>query len=136
VKFISVPEKSIDSFALTNALMDGNRAAALEALDVLKFRQTKPEFVMAEISGLFVQLYMTKLFKDNGLSQSEITKAFGASKAYRVADFKVGLFLKAIERLSFEQLKRSLDLCRDADLAMKTYGKRNFEQIEKLVCLL
>ena len=79
---------------------------------------------------------MTKLFKDNGLSQPEITKAFGASKAYRVADFKVGLFLKAIERLSFEQLKRSLDLCRDADLAMKTYGKRNFEQIEKLVCLL
>lgn len=136
IKFISVPEKSLDSFALSNALMDGNRAAALDALDVLKFRQVKVEFIMAEISGLYVHMYLTKLLKANGLSQADITKTFSANKSYKVADFKVGLMICAVEKLSFEQLKRSIDLCREADLAMKTYGKRNFEQIEKLICLL
>ena len=136
IRFVNVPERSFDTFALSNALMDGNRAAALDALDVLKFRQTKVEFIMAEISGLYVHMYMVKLLKENGLAQSDITKIFSASKNYRVADFKVGLFLAAVERMSFAQLIRALDLCRDADLAMKTYGKRNYEQVERLICLL
>ena len=45
-------------------------------------------------------------------------------------------FIKAADKLTEAQLKRALELCLDADLAMKTYAKRDYEQIEKLVCLL
>ena len=127
---MAVPETEFDPFAFSNAAMSGNRAAALEALAVMKFRQVKPEYALAEIAGLYSNMYMAKLLKESGVTQSDIAKII------KVHEFKVGLYLKATEHASLDRLKRSLDLCLDADLAMKTYAKRNYEQIEKLICLL
>ena len=130
IRYVSVPETDFDPFALSNAMLEGNRAQALEALAVAKFRQTKPEFAMYEISSLFHNMYFAKLMKASGATQEEIAKLLS------VHSYKVGLYIKAAEKMTFEQLKRSLELCLDTDLAMKTYGKRNYEQIEKLICLL
>ena len=135
VRFVAVPETDFDPFALSNAAMAGDKAAALNALEVLKFRQVKPEFVMAEMSGLYVALYLTKLLSVEGLSQSEIGIAL-SRKPYSFTDYKAGMYLKAVENLSLDRLKKALELCLDADLAMKTYGKRNYEQVERLICLL
>ena len=130
IKFVAVPETEFDPFAFSNAAMEGNRAAALEALAVMKFRQVKPEYALSEISSLYSNMYLTKLLKQNGATQADISKILG------VHSFKVGLYMKATEKMPLEQLKRALELCLDADLAMKTYGKRNYEQIERLICLL
>lgn len=130
IRFISVPETEFDPFAFSNAAMEGNRAAALEALAVMKFRQVKPEYALSEIAGLYSNMYMSKLLKQSGATQADIAKLL------KIHEFKAGLYLKATEKMTLDQLKRALDLCLDADLAMKTYGKRNYEQIEKLICLL
>lgn len=130
VKFVSVPETDFDQFAFSNAVMAGNRAAALEALAVMKFRQVKPEYALSEISGLYSNMFLVKQLKKSGATQSDI------AKLTKIHEYKVGLYIKATDKISTEQLKRSLELCLDADLAMKTYGKRNYEQIEKLICLL
>lgn len=130
IKFVAVPETEFDPFAFSNAAMQGNRAAALEALAVMKFRQVKPEYALAEIAGLYTKMYLTKLLKKNGATPTDISKLLG------VHSYQVELYTKATDRMSLEQLKRALELCLDADLAMKTYGKRNYEQIEKLICLL
>ena len=130
IRFVSVPETDFDPFAFSNAAMEGNRAAALEALAAMKFRQVKPEYALGEIAGLYSNMYISKLLKKSGMTQSEI------GKLLRIHEYKIGLYLKATEKLSFDQLRHSLELCLDADLAMKTYGKRNYEQIEKLICLL
>lgn len=130
IKFVAVPETDFDPFAFSNAAMTGDRGAALDALSVMKFRQVKPEYALSEISGLYSNMYLTKLLKLNGLNQFDI------SKTINVHSYKVGLYIKATEKMTLEQLKRALELCLDADLAMKTYGKRNYEQIEKLICLL
>ena len=130
IRFVSVPETEFDPFAFSNAAMNGNRAEALEALAVMKFRQVKPEYALAEIAGLYSNMYTAKLLKESGATAADIAKII------KVHEFKVGLYLKATENASLDRLKRSLELCLDADLAMKTYGKRNYEQIEKLICLL
>lgn len=130
VRFVSVPETDCDPFALSNAAMNGRRADALYALAVMKFRQVKPEYALAEIAGLYSNLYLTKLLKESGATQSDIAKIL------KIHEYKVGLYIKATENATLDRLKRSLHLCLDADLAMKTYGKRNYEQIEKLICLL
>jgi len=130
VKFVAVPETEFDPFAFSNAAMEGNRAAALEALAVMKFRQVKPEYALSEIAGLYSNMYLSKLMKQSGATASDI------SKLLKVHEFKIGLYLKATDKMTFDQLKRALELCLDADLAMKTYSKRNYEQIEKLICLL
>ena len=130
IRFVAVPETEFDQFAFSNAAMNGKRAEALEALAVMKFRQVKPEYALAEIAGLYSNMYMTKLLKESGATTTDIAKII------KVHEFKVGLYLKATEHATLDRLKRSLELCLDADLAMKTYGKRNYEQIEKLICLL
>ena len=81
-------------------------------------------------SPTYSSLYLTKTLKESGATQADIAKVL------KIHEYKVGLYIKAVEHTSLEKLKRSLELCLDADLAMKTYGKRNYEQIEKLVCLL
>lgn len=130
IRFVAVSETMFDPFAFSNAAMAGNRAAALEALAVMKFRQVKPEYALNEISSLYYNMYMTKLLKSSGATQTDI------SKLLNVHEYKIGLYLKTTDKMTFDRLKRSLELCLDADLAMKTYGKRNYEQIEKLICLL
>ena len=130
IKFVAVPETDFDPFAFSNAAMGGNRAAALEALAVMKFRQVKPEYALAEIVGLYSNLYLVKLLKSNGATLDDI------SKILSLHSFKAELYANAVDKMTVAQLKRALELCLDADLGMKTYGKRNYEQIEKLICLL
>ena len=131
IRAVSVPEEECDAFALTNALMAGDRARALTVLSVMQFRQVKPEYALSEISRMYCEMYQTKVLMENGVTaQAEI------AKLTRVHEYRTGLYMRAVARQSAESLARAVELCGDADLAMKSYGKRNYEQIEKLVCLL
>ena len=130
IRYVTVPEEDCDSFALSNAVMAGDRAEALAVLSVMKFRQVKPEFALVEISNLFCQIYQSKMLMAEGLGQSDIAKILG------LHEYKAGLCMKTARQMSEETLARAISLCQDADLAMKSYAKRNYEQIEKLVCLL
>ena len=68
--------------------------------------------------------------------ESGVTAQSEIAKLTRVHEYRTGLYIRAVARQSTESLARAVALCGDADLAMKSYGKRNYEQIEKLVCLL
>ncbi len=130
IRFVAVPEEACDAFALTNAAMAGNRREALEVLSVLKARQVKQEYVFTELSRLYSDMYLTKLMLSYGKPLSDIAALL------HVHEYKAKLYRGAVERVPIERLKRALSLCRDADLAMKSYGKRNYEQLEKLICVI
>ncbi len=130
IRHVAIPVEECDTFALSNAAMAGKRREALEALAVMKVRQIKPEFVFTEISRLYADLYLTKLYLENGKTVADVASLF------HIHSYRAGLYAKAIEKVSFSQLRRILALCTDTDLAMKSYGKRNYEQIEKLICLI
>ena len=130
IRHVSIPAEECDTFALSNAAMAGKRREALEALAVMKARQIKPEFVFSEISRLYADLYLSKLYLENGKTAADIASLF------HIHAYRAGLYAKAVEKVSFSQLRRILSLCTDTDLAMKSYGKRNYEQIEKLICLI
>ncbi|MBO5306171.1 MAG: DNA polymerase III subunit delta [Clostridia bacterium] len=130
IHFVSIPAEECDTFALTNAAMAGKRKEALDALAVMKARQIKPEMVFGEISRLYADLYLTKLSVEGGKTAADISSLF------HIHSYKAGLYVKAAEKVSFAQLRRILALCESTDLAMKSYGKRNYEQIEKLICLI
>ena len=131
IRFVAVPETDCDPFALSNAAMEGRRADALDALAVMKFRQVKPEYALSEISRMYCEMYQTKALMESG-----VTLKSDIAKLTRVHEYRTGLYMTAVARQSAESLARAVELCADADLAMKSYGKRNYEQIEKLVCLL
>ena len=131
IRTVSVPEEECDAFALTNALMAGDRARALNVLSIMQFRQVKPEYALSEISRMYCEMYQTKALMESG-----VTLKSDIAKLTRVHEYRTGLYMTAVARQSAESLARAVELCADADLAMKSYGKRNYEQIEKLVCLL
>ena len=130
IRAVSIPEEDCDTFALSNAIMAGNRTEALSVLSILRFRQVKPEFVLSEISRTFCNMYLTKLLMAAGQNKADIAKAL------RIHEFQAELCMRAAPRQSTEALTRAVELCADADLAMKTFARRDFEQIERLVCLL
>lgn len=130
IRFVAIPVEECDTFALTNAAMAGRRQEALDALAVMRARQVKPEVVFGEISRLYSDLYLTKLYLGNGKTVSDL------SALLKIHAYRAGLYAKAVEKASFLQLRRILSLCESTDLAMKSYGKRNYEQIEKLICLI
>lgn len=130
IQLVAIPAEECDTFALTNAAMAGKRREALEALSVMKARQIKPEYVFSEISHLYADLYLTKLYMASGRGAADVASLL------RIHSYKAGLYVKAAEKVSFPQLRRILSLCESTDLAMKSYGKRNYEQIEKLICLI
>ena len=130
IRLVTIPVEECDTFALTNAAMAGKRQEALDVLAVMRARQVKPEFVFGEISRLYADLYLTKLYLSNGKTVADL------SSLLKIHAYKAGLYAKATERVSFAQLRRILSLCESTDLAMKSYGKRNYEQIEKLICLI
>lgn len=136
IKIVSLPTVETEQFALSNAVLAGNKAKLLEVIAERKFRQVEPSFVMAEIAGLYTHIYLTRLMSSSGMSPAEISKALSPYKSYRINEFVAEKYIKAFEKVPIERLKQWLELCLDTDLAMKTYGKRNYEQIEKLVCLL
>ena len=130
IRLVTIPVEECDTFALTNAAMAGKRQEALDVLAVMRARQVKPEFVFGEISRLYADLYLAKLYLSNGKTVADL------SSLLKIHAYKAGLYAKATERVSFAQLRRILSLCESTDLAMKSYGKRNYEQIEKLICLI
>lgn len=135
IRYVTVPEEECDGFALSNALMAGDRTGALSVLGIMKFRQIKPERVMYEIADLYSNLYQTKLLMGAGLSQSDIAKTLSRPQK-RIHDYTAGLYMKAVARVPEPTLARALALCSEADVAMKSYGKRDYEQVERLICLL
>ena len=133
IRYVAVPAEDCDSFALSNAAMRGDRQGALSVLSVMKNRRIKPEFIMSELSQLYSHLFITKTLLECGVSPADIAAIL---KPHKVHEYTVGLYIKAARGVDKARLRRALSLCADADLAMKTYGKRDYEQIEKLVCLI
>lgn len=130
IKNVAIPVEDCDTFALTNAAMAGRRREALDALAVMRARQVKPEFVFGDISRLYSELCLTKLYLSSGKTVSDVASLF------HMHPYKAGLYVKAVEKVPFDRLRHILGLCVSADLAMKSYGKRDYEQIEKLICLI
>lgn len=130
IRGVAIPAEECDTFALTNAAMAGKRQEALDALAVMRARQIKPEFVFGEISKLYSDLYLAKLYLEGGKPVSDLSSLLSCHT------YRAGLYAKAAEKVSLSQLRRILSLCESTDLAMKSYGKRNYEQIEKLICLI
>lgn len=137
IRYVTVSEEDCDAFALSNALMNGDRSGALSVLSIMKFRQVKVEYVMFEIAELYSRLYQTKLLMADGQGKEAITKIFNSpTQKKRIHEYTVELYMKAALRASEQTLLRQLTLCRETDVAMKSFGKRNYEQVEKLICLL
>lgn len=119
--------ESNDPFEFANAILRGDTDGALKQLAEKKKNREKPELLLAGISRVFSDLCLIRALSDAGLSQREI-----AAKA-KMHEYKAGLYLNACRKKSPALLKRTLALCSEADLKIKSTALDSYVVLDRLV---
>ena len=130
VEEIAIPELSSDTFAMTNALLDGRPEDALRALEFMKFHRVDPIVILGEISRSLCDLLLVKALQEDGATPAEIGSILGIR-----SDYKVRLYLNAASGKSRRKLSRAVELCSEADLSLKQ-NSQGYQPIERLICSL
>lgn len=129
IRLVAVRAMGTDAFALSNAILAGRPAEALNVLSVLKFEREKPEFILGEISRTFCDMLAVRAYLDAGRSTKEIATLL------KLHEYKTGLLANAVRRLDPARLARAVELCIEADTALKrSFG--DYSPIEKLIAAL
>ena len=129
---VSVAEITTDAFTLTNALLDGRNEDAMSALAAMKFRRVEPIMLLSEVSKTVSDLVAIKSLVDEGCSPSEMAVIM-STKTQKMGEYRAKLYAQSAAGKSWAKLKEALDLCVEADLAMKL-SQPGYAIIEKLVC--
>lgn len=130
VRYVAIPGEDCDSFALSNAVLGGDRREALRVLSVMKTRQVKPEYIFTELSRLYCDLYLVKELMQAGKGKADVAAVL------KVHEYKAGLYMAAAQKADIARLARCVTLCADTDLSMKSFGRKGYEPLERLICLL
>ncbi len=116
-----------DSFALANAILDGKYEEAMNALSYMKFRRVEPVIILSEISRVLCDLISIKALQEEGRPLSEIASVL------KMNEYKVKLYVAGASGKSSAKLRRAVELCAEADLALKL-SPQGYIAIERLIC--
>lgn len=129
IRLVAVPAMDTDAFALSNAILAGRTADALDALAALRFERTDPTVVMGSLSKTLCDMQAVRTFLDAGRSVGEIASLL------KLHEYKAGLLCKAVARTDPARLSGAVNLCVAADAAVKG-ASTGYTAIEKLICSL
>jgi len=129
IKKVSISELSSDTFALANAIVDGRYEDAMRALEFMRFHRVEPVIILSEVSRVICDLVSVKALCDQGLPVGEI------SSVLKMNEYRVKIYAGGVSGKSAKKLERAVDLCSDADLALKM-SPQGYVAIERLICSL
>lgn len=118
-----------DAFALSNAIVAGDRATALEAVGRYRARRDEPIAVLAMASRTILDMLAVAMLLGDGLVAKEI------SEKLKMHEYKVGLYIKAVAGRDVRKIRAVLRRCRDADIAMKSYMS-GYTALERVICTI
>lgn len=123
---VASPDLSEEAFELANAVLEGDRLRALEALGSAKRRREEPIAVLASVSRVMSDMLAVAIYAESGLGAKEI-----ASKL-KMHEYKATLYLRAAGK-NVDALAESLRRCLEADIALKS-TTLGYIAIERLIC--
>ena len=126
---VSIAEISTDAFTLANAILDGRSEDAINALAVMKFRRVEPVILMSEVSKVICDLVTVKAMLEDGCTVSDI------SSLLKMNEYRVKIYAQGAAGKSMAKLKNAVELCAEADIALKL-SPQGYIAIEKLICSL
>ena len=130
IDMVAVPELNVDTYALSNAILSFDCRTALDALAVMKFERQKPEWVLASISGTLCEIYIARVFMNEGRMQADIAPFI------KGGDYKVKLVMRAAASTDVSRLTRVIGLCAEADAKIKGTSLDDYAVLERLICSL
>ena len=123
------------AFALTNAVLEGKREAALWALAVLKNQKEEPTNILSEISRVITMLSLIRAMLEDGKTPAEIVSALTPKPFKMNAYVTKSLYIPAAKSISEERLKRAIALLAETDADVKR-AMQGYIAIERLLCSL
>lgn len=123
---VASPDLSEEAFALANAVLEGDRPRALEALGAAKRRREEPIAVLASVSRVMSDMLAVAVYAEAGLGAKEIA---GKLKMH---EYKAKLYLRSAGK-NTDALAASLRRCLEADTALKSTNL-GYIAIERLIC--
>lgn len=130
VRLVTSPALREDAFALANAVVAGDRTAALAALDVHRKKKDDPIMVLAGLSRVMSEMLTVSVMVEEGAEKSEIARAL------KMHEYKASLYIKSAKEFGTPRLAASLDRCRSADRMMKSSAGGGYMPLERLVCTI
>ncbi len=119
----------LDAFALSNAVVSGEREVALDAIKEFRDKKQKPTHVLAKMTSEFINMMTVSLCQNDGMSKEEIAAKLG------IHPFRVGKYLEALRNVDPSAIRAVIDRCVQADEALKSSGA-SFEVLERFVCTI
>lgn len=113
-----------DTFALSNAITEGNRAAAYLALQDMVQRRVEPGVVLAMLERVYSDLSTVALLLDGGHGAADVTELLKWNA------YKTRLYVAAAKRIGSPRLHAALRALLVADAASKSGGVSGYEPVE------
>ena len=130
VTHVTAPALREDAFALANAVLAGDRTAALSALDVCRKQKEEPIVVLASLARVMSDLLTVSVMVDGGADKAEIARSL------KMHEYKASLYIKSAKGFGTPRLTASLKRCRDADRMMKSSYGSGYLPLERLICTM
>ncbi len=119
-----------DTFAFTNAIMDGRHDEALAILADYKFRRIDPLFILGDVTRVICDMLAISSMTADGTPNAEIGAALKIQ-----SEFKIKLYQRSLRNTSEKRLLRALDACNAADASLKL-SPQGYTALERLICTL
>ena len=126
---VTSPGIKEDAFALANAVLSGNRTAALAALDVYRKRREEPHLVLAALSKVMCDLLTVATLAEAGVDKAEIVRAT------KMHEYKAALYIRSAAGFGTARLCAALERCRKTDRLMKS-AAMDYLPLERFVCTI
>ena len=120
----------MEAFELTNAILDKKYGKAIESLEKLKNLKEEPVVILGQIARYFCDLLPINMAMSSG-----VTDHAAISKRTGIHEYKVRLTINSLKRYinPAEFINKSLSLCRECDVKMKSTQLPDYGLIENLL---
>ena len=119
----------LDAFALSNAVVSGDRERAIAAVRECRDKRQKPVSVIARMTSEFMNMMSVSILMRNGMLKNDISKKLG------IHEYRVGKYMESLRDVDTSTVRAVIERCTEVDEALKTTGG-GFELIERFVCTI
>ena len=127
ILFVTCPKAENDTYALSNALLEGDLPSAFSCFEEMKSRRVDPSSLAGQLFRVYTDLATVSVLVQEGKSTEDIAKIL------RMNAYKTGLYVKATKRMSPEAVAAALAACKETDRYYKSVYVNTYDQLEKLL---
>lgn len=127
VETVSSATSECDAFALSNAVTEHDRSAALRALSQMKKVRTDPAVIVGMLARIYGELLSVAQLAEEGADAPKIEAALN------MKGFKVRLYLRAARSSGIARITAALHSLLDLDIASKSGGVGGYSAIERFL---